>query len=226
MGDSYRSGSIRSRHWAIPLILGLLALVVTSYYGNSWVAWQVWFGYGLTVILGAWAAVNFVQQAVAVGIGAASAMKQANYQLSGNYLADRIREMNSEQLQTLRMYGSTVIQYLVTDDDEGPVGIIFGTQVSLAFALYFLTRSNERATCPIRDFMDGTYHWDWTGENRIQDRTQAREFTSWLIRYGYAETKAGNISALWRDYVTKDGDQSRWSPEKVLEKLGMAEEEA
>jgi hypothetical protein len=214
MGDE----TPKARHWAFPLMFGILAFALTWYYGPRLLPWLAWTGFGMAAVFGSWSLFNLGHQAVAVWGGVFEATAATRYRVSANDLAEKIQAMSGEQLQVLRMFGSTVIQTLITDDDldDRPVEIIFGTQVSLAFAEYFLSASSHGNAKAIRDFADGTYHWDWTGENKIPDREQAREFTAWLVRYGIAEWHQGNQSASWK---------TGWSPERVARKLGLAQED-
>lgn len=208
----------KSRHWAFPLMASIIILALVIAYAPVMTEWLVFAGWGLVAVFTAWAVVNLVHQVVVICGEEYSQVLAARYKMSANALAEQIRGMDKWQLQTLRMFGSQVIQIMMNESEsEPPVEIIYGTQVSLAFAEYFLSRSDERSCCPIKHFTDQTYHWDWTGENRIQDRDQAREFTAWLVRMGMARWWNGNQAAAWEE----DSRGRRWSPDKVLKRLGF-----
>lgn len=98
---------------------------------------------------------------------------------------------------------------------------IAGTEVTLGFALYVLSRSTDQTMAPQRDFQKETFHWD--ANHEISDRQQWIEFNYVLAQQSictrYAPGEKVNRPPMWLPPWTPEKVISNWLLGDVLEEL-------
>lgn len=184
----------RARHWALPGMTASVLLVWAFSFDVNTVFTISLFACGC--VAGGWSLVNLWHHVRWVVTQMKVEEMEARFKLSENQMAETIQKMNPDQLKALRMFGGQVLEVIPTGNDV-PVEKIYGINVYLQFAWYMLMNSNDSYVKPIRDFFKDTYHFDYLGDGGVDDITQARQFTAWLVRYGYAAHHLSNRSARW-----------------------------
>lgn len=168
--------------------------------------------FGIACVLTGWGLVNFGHHFAHIWAQVANDIKEADFRLTENFKVEKISQMNDAQLRTLRA-GHHVIG--VIPGENGPIEKLEGEEVYLYTAWFILVNSTNERLYPISNFKTDTYHFDMLGTHSVDDYTQARDFTLWCVRYGYAEWGRGNQSASWK---------RPFSPDKILGFLGLDQE--
>jgi hypothetical protein len=185
----------RARHWAGPLACAVV-LFIFGYTSPTLSTWTLIL-YGLALVLGLWAVVNFAFHLTQMLSTVWRESMELKYRFSDNFAGELISQMNSDQLRAWGRGGR--IQLDVQAGEKGPVEYVRGEQFFLYTAWYILKNSVGRNVYPIHNFREGTFHFDMWGDHKVDDVTQAREFTAYLCRYGWAKWPAGNSSARFEE---------------------------
>ena len=118
--------------------------------------------------------------------------------------------MNDGQLKAWNRGGRVEIDY--EPGLHGPVEYIRGTRSFLNTAWWMLVNSKDGKLYPIRNFKQGTYHFDAAQYHELDDYEQAKEITSYMVWRGWVTWHLGNDSARFVDEHT---------PERVLGYFGL-----
>lgn len=198
----------RARHWAVPFMAFGIAIVLMWRVAPSDV-WKMVLG-----VIGAgfffWSLMNFIYHSAYTVSNIKNDARRLDYMLSENYKAELMTKMNESQLRAFRAGHHLVGVYPSADGIT--IDKLADEEVYLYFAWYVLTNSTSTNVYPINNFQPGTYHFDMIGDHAVDDYQQARNFHTWLVRYGYAEWGRGNLSASWK---------RPFNPDEVLRRLQM-----
>jgi len=177
----------RARHWAGPALAGAILWTVARV-SLTPVSTLQWVLYACTIVFWFWAAINFMHHFAHAIAGMIDEYREMSFRMSENFFAEQVAHMNEAQLRAIRT-GRHVIE--VIPGEKGPIEKLWGSEVFLFTAWYILTMSSKENVHPINRFQSGTYHFDMLGDHAVDDYTQAREFTAYLCRYGWAKWGLG-----------------------------------
>lgn len=197
----------RARHWAIPLMVGLVLLAFAHFIKSQ--MWMLIVGLCGAVFLG-WCLVNFGHHIIWVVNTIRNESRHMDFMLSENFKIEKLSQMNPDQLKAYRS-GHHVIGVYPSEDGI-TIDKIADEEVYLYTAWWILVNSTSEHVFPIHNFQPGTYHFDMLGDQAVDDRQQARNFHVWLVRYGYAYWSRGNQSASWK---------RPFNPDEILRRLQM-----
>lgn len=192
----------QAKHWAFPAMgsVTLFTLALMSVQPTRW----TWVMFGVACVLAGWALVNLGAHMAEVWARINAEIHEARFQVSETRFVEAIGSLNEKQISLARMFGGHVLDVFPGKDDGGPVEKLWGESVYLYFAWYVLKMSDTKNVYPISNFFEQTYHFDMLRDGEIDDLTQARDFTAWLRRYGYATWHNGNKSASWVSADSRD----------------------
>ena len=165
---------------------------------------------GVAGVFGVWWLVNFVQHVAHVMNELRLESREMEYRFTENAKAETIAAMNGDQLKAWMRSGRVGIG--VQPGPRGAVDFVNGERFFLYTVWYMLKMSDQRKLYPIHNFKQGTYHFDLWGDHDIDDYEQARQITSYLVRYGWVTWELGNSSATF----TADN-----TPDKVMSYFGL-----
>lgn len=214
------------RSWAIPaffcLLCGLAFVYLHAWLGPSLLL-LVPMAFGiLTLAMTVTEYVNYVREQA---IQRAERERLSTIRTADGYLAEQMRGLASQSPEL-----ANAIAHRVGRPDlvlfpgmygRKPQVIIAGSDVTLTFALYALSRSDDKAMVAQRDFQDSTYHWDPNGE--ITDRRQWIQF-NWLLSQQsmctrYVPGQRVNHPPMWLPPWTPERIITNWLLGDVLEEF-------
>jgi hypothetical protein len=199
--------AIQAKHWALPLMASVCLSTLALSIERSALS-QILLG--VAGVFGFWWLVNFWQH-IAYVVNELRMEKQDNdYRFTENAKAETIARMNDGQLKAWMRSGRVGIG--VQASVKGPVDFVNGERFFLYTVWYMLKMSDQKKLYPINNFKQETYHFDMYGDHDISDYEQAKQITSYLVRYGWVTWGIGNSSA------TFTGDNT---PETVMGYFGL-----
>lgn len=202
------------RSWVVPgffaVFCGLVFIYLSAWLGPSLVL-LIPLGFGmLALAVMVTEYLNYVRDQT---IQRAERERISNIRTADGYLAEQMRGLASQSPEL----ANAIAQRVGRPDlilfpgiyGRKPQVVIAGSDITLRFALYALSRSDEKAMVAQRDFQDSTYHWDTNGE--VTDRQQWMQL-NWLLSQQsmctrYVPGQKVNHPPLW---------MPPWTPERII----------
>ena len=200
-----------AKDWALPLLVAGASITLSMQAESAGplpALGMVAGGVGLV-----WAAVNGVRQWLYENETLRGLRDDREFRHSSNYRAELITRMDRDQLKAWERGARPMMSTVPTP--RGGVRLLYGESVYEYTLWFILTHSDNEHVQPVHLYKEGAYSFDVLGFRDFDDYTQAREFTAFLCRMGWAEEGRGNKSARWINGM---------NPEKALEYFGLDRE--
>lgn len=214
------------KSWMVPsvfcLVFGLVFL-----YGLLWAGPALWLLIPLVffVLCFSAALAEWWNYWVAIQDERIERRHTASIRTADGYLAEQMRGLAAQspelaQAMAQRIGRPDLVLFTHSHGRKAQIKIA-GSDVTLAFALYLLSRSTEKTMAAQRDYQEGTYHWDANGETN--DRQQWQQL-NWLfvqasIATRYVPGQKVNRPPEWLHPWTPERIVSNWLLGDLLEEL-------
>lgn len=203
---------MKSISWFLPFVIGCFVVLVTSQHQAGMVLWLSSGLYITGSALVVWGAVNLFIYLSEHFSDVWRMFFNARYKASINGLAETMTGLSNEALGVLRMFGAPT--WMIRPEhptDNGPDFVLYGTRCRMEFIKHVLDHSDQ-SLYPQSMFHDKMFKWDPFGQ--VEDRQQHRDLEAWLYSMSMIQWRSGNQRAYFIN---------GWTPEKIMEYMGIAD---